>query len=479
MHKKTSRATRAFQRLVGVAVVAVGLLGIVTFLLMLTTTSTTLITPTTHDLLVASEVDVLYSWQAPPPYAILAAVGLGIAVAAFFVWLELRDINLSRRSNNAGERPLAPRVLMQQTAGVFFGEVTVTVLIPAHNEEDGIGQTLDALDEQDRKADRVIVVADNCSDRTVEIALARGFEVIETVGNAKKKAGALNQVLPRVLAGMGPNDTVMIMDADTRLRPGFLAAAVRRFTDDRGLSAIGGLFYGEPGHGLLGQLQRNEYIRYSRDINRRGGKVFVLTGTSSIFRADALRTVARERGNALPGTNGDVYDTHALTEDNELTIALKTLGGLMISPDACMVETELMPTLRTLWRQRLRWQRGALENIATYGVNGTTTRYWSQQLGITYAIFALWSFFLLIVIQLLATDEWIWYPFWVIVGAIFMTERVVTVWKGGWQARGLAILLVPELLYDFFIDLIFLKGVAEIALRRNASWGTSADQARA
>ena len=126
------------------------------------------------------------------------------------------------------------------------------------------------------------------------------------------------------------------------------------------------------------------------------------------FRARSLRTVAEQRGYLLPGTNGQVYDTHALTEDNELTIALKSLGALMASPSECMVETELMPNIRALWRQRLRWQRGAMENIATYGITSTTARYWSQQLGLAYSVFALWSYFLLIFLQIVSTDTWIW-----------------------------------------------------------------------
>jgi hypothetical protein len=42
-------------------------------------------------------------------------------------------------------------------------------------------------------------------------------------------------------------------------------------------------------------LQRNEYTRYQRTISRRLGKVFVLTGTASLFRAYALKAVADSR----------------------------------------------------------------------------------------------------------------------------------------------------------------------------------------
>jgi poly-beta-1,6-N-acetyl-D-glucosamine synthase len=57
----------------------------------------------------------------------------------------------------------------------------------------------------------------------------------------------------------------MMMDADTAIDPGLLEAAVRHFTADRALMAIGGLFHGEEGAGILGPFQRNEYIRYARE----------------------------------------------------------------------------------------------------------------------------------------------------------------------------------------------------------------------
>ena len=451
-------------------VLVIALLAFFVIAFTLQTADVTLTEPHQNVMLV-NWITVFYSWQAPPLYAILAALTIGLMVVVAFVGLEIRDVNFSRRSHDKRHKKLAPWVLMRSTKGVYHGDVTVTVLIPAHNEEELVGATIDSLMTQNRKPERVIVIADNCTDRTVEIARSRDVEVFETQGNTEKKAGALNQVLSQLLPGLGENDTVMIMDADTTLRQGFIKTAVHHFVQDRGLSAIGGLFFGDSTKGLLAQIQRNEYTRYSREINRRKGRVFVLTGTASIFRARALRTVAEERGHLLPGRKGDVYDTHALTEDNELTIALKTLGALMMSPKECMVETELMPTLVMLWRQRLRWQRGAMENIATYGITSTTARYWSQQLGLAYSVFALWSYFLLIFLQVISADLWIWYPFWLIMALVFIAEKVWTVRKGGWKGMVLAAFLIPELLYDTYLDIIFVKGVFDMIFHRQAKWG--------
>jgi cellulose synthase/poly-beta-1,6-N-acetylglucosamine synthase-like glycosyltransferase len=136
-----------------------------------------------------------------------------------------------------------------------------------------------------------------------------------------------------------------------------------------------------------------------------------------------------------------------------------------------MVETELMPDLSSLWKQRLRWERGAMENIATYGLTSTTARYWSQQLGLAYSVFALWTYYLLIFLQFVSTAAWIWYPFWIIMGLIFIAEKVWTVRNSDWKAKLLASTLVIELLYETFLGIIFVKGSIDMAFRREAHWG--------
>ena len=423
------------------------------------------------------DAEVLHAWTvvydatAPPWDLLVVAFAAAVVAAVGVAVAERRVSDRSRRSTDSQARPLAPRTIMAATRGVYAGPVTITVLVPAHDEEASIGATITSLLSQSRPPERVVVVADNCTDDTVAVARRAGAEVVETVGNTEKKAGALNQVLPDLVESMGDNDCVMVVDADTVLEDGFIEVAVGRLSNDRALMSVGGLFFGEGGGRLLGQLQRNEYVRYSRELERRRGRVYVLTGTASIFRAQALRQVAGARGTLLPGTQGDVYDTAALTEDNELTLALKTLGALMCSPHECRVVTEVMPKWRHLWNQRLRWQRGALENLGAYGFTPTLVRYWAQQLGIGYSVIALGAFWFLLGSTALATASWVWYPFWLGIGAVFVVDRVVSVWRGGWRARLLAALLLPELAYDLFLDVVYVKGVADITFARRAEWG--------
>ncbi len=411
-------------------------------------------------------VDPLVSEEIPPEQLLLLAVAFIAAIGIIAITFEAISALMTtnpRRSLLSKYRPtVAPGTP---------GHVTITVLVPAHNEEFSLPATLMALDEQTRSPDRVVVVADNCTDGTVAVARELGHETFETVNNFHRKGGALNQALSHLLPTMGAGDVILVMDADTRLGPHYLEVAAKRMEQDPELTSVGGVFYGEDGHGLIGQFQRNEYTRYSLQIRARHGRVFVLTGTASMFRAEALLDVAAARGVFIPGESGKVYDTAALTEDNELTLALKSLGATMTSPPECLVTTEIMPTWRNLWVQRQRWQRGALENLSAYGLTRATLRYWGQQVGIGFGTVALNLAIVLMAITLVAVNEWVWFPFWVIVGLIFVAERVITVWKGGWKARLLAAVMLPEIAYDMFLQVVFVKCLIDITIGRSPTWG--------
>ncbi len=415
------------------------------------------------------------SEQMPIPQLIaISLLGMvGVAIAA--VALETGSTLLMALSPR--RRVLAAYRHIRDEAPQAVRPVRITVLIPAHNEQETLPATLAALLEQTRCPDRVIVVADNCTDRTVSIALDAHVEVFETVGNTEKKAGALNQALHLLLRGKGPSDAVLVADADTVLHEEFIEVAARALDEDPELAAVGGMFQGGPGGGVLGQLQRNEYLRYSNQIDARKGRVFVLTGTATMFRADALLDVAAARGVYVPGESGRVYDTAALTEDNELTLALKSLGAEIVSPQECVVVTEIMPTWSDLWAQRKRWERGALENLSHYGITGTTVRYWGQQFGIGYGTVALNAAILLMIVTVLSVDRWVWFPFWMVVTGVFMVEHVATVWRGGWKAVLLALPLVPEICYDVYLQVVFVKSLMDIAFSRKARWGQPEEEA--
>src|SRR5262249_39701497 len=109
----------------------------------------------------------------------------------------------------------------------------VVALVPAHNEAAAIDATIASLRRQTRPPDRIIVVADNCSDATDDLSLLHGAEVVTTYGNTARKAGALNQALHRILPGLWPGDFVLAMDADSQLTTDWIRCAAEALTRDR------------------------------------------------------------------------------------------------------------------------------------------------------------------------------------------------------------------------------------------------------
>lgn len=345
----------------------------------------------------------------------------------------------------------------------------VVALLPAHNEEASIQQAIDGLRAQTRTPDFIIVVADNCNDATVDIARDAGVDVIETIGNTAKKAGALNFALARLLHHMNPDDVVLVQDADSALDPEFIENGLRRL--ERGYGAVGGVFRGDDRPGFVAHLQRNEYARYARDIARLKGKCLVVTGTAALFKVKVMREIrdARLAGKLPAGDGcGGVYDTTVLTEDNEISFAIMHLGYKILSPKDCTLVTETMPTWTDLWKQRLRWKRGAIENCFQYGLTRITWRYWGRQLlafvGIIITILyfgtLIWAF---------STGNFALQPFWVGITAIFVIERIVTVRYRGWKFMLLAATMY-ELVLDMYLQLVHTKAYFDALTRRRRSW---------
>ena len=89
----------------------------------------------------------------------------------------------------------------------------IAVLIPAHNESSGIIATLHSIQVQLRPQDRLLVVADNCSDDTAEVAERNGAEVINRHDSKNRGKGYALDFGLRYLS-QNPPDVVVIVDAD-------------------------------------------------------------------------------------------------------------------------------------------------------------------------------------------------------------------------------------------------------------------------
>jgi biofilm PGA synthesis N-glycosyltransferase PgaC len=282
------------------------------------------------------------------------------------------------------------------------------VLVPAHNEAETISHTLHALLTQTRQADRIVVIADNCTDDTAAIARRyRGITVMETTGNTDKKVGALVQGWRRYQGGY---DFIAGVDADTVLdsrclehleaglidQPG-AGGIMAKYTFDQRLGATGAAR-------MLIRLQRLEFASWTMDALRRR-KTYVLGGQASLFRADALRAVARQSPTQAP------WNPATMVEDMQLTGDLRAMRYTTPVSSEARAYAGPMLTLRSLWAQRRKWDQGMVQLLTTTGLNKWTTTLWRQQFsllsnGVTRLLFAFMLTAALMVHQFVWS--WVW-----------------------------------------------------------------------
>jgi cellulose synthase/poly-beta-1,6-N-acetylglucosamine synthase-like glycosyltransferase len=102
----------------------------------------------------------------------------------------------------------------------------IAIVVPAHDEENGIERTVTGLKSELAPGDRLLVIADNCSDRTADRAREAGAEVAERTDPDRCGKGFALSFGAKVLAG-DPPDVVIVMDADCRVERGTLEMLAR------------------------------------------------------------------------------------------------------------------------------------------------------------------------------------------------------------------------------------------------------------
>lgn len=168
--------------------------------------------------------------------------------------------------------------------------LSCTAIVPAHNEEEGIIETLAALVAQTEPFDEIIVAADNCTDQTVRLSLDYGREtgapitVVECSGGSKAKAQ--NLALPHVRT-----DLVLPVDADTVLAPDYLALIKTPFADER-VAIAAGCVLTKRSRRLTERGRTLEYLygfHWHRPIQNKANSPMVCSGCNSAFRTNELR----------------------------------------------------------------------------------------------------------------------------------------------------------------------------------------------
>lgn len=233
-------------------------------------------------------------------------------------------------------------------------DLRAAVLVPAHNEEASIHGTVTGLLEQVQPVDRVVVVADNCNDRTAAIAEDAGADVIVRQDPSRRGKGyALAFGVEHLQAD--PPDVVVVVDADCRLGTGSLDALIERAVETNQPVQADNVSAPAERSALsmisaLAMLVRNR-VR-PRGLLRMGLPCHLM-GTGMAFPWVVLRDAPHPEGE--------------LVEDLWMGIQLSMRG---YEPVHCIeaIVCSVLPEQRdAATSQRRRWEHGQLGMLVRYG----------------------------------------------------------------------------------------------------------------
>ena len=227
------------------------------------------------------------------------------------------------------------------------------IIVPAHDEAAGLGRRLAALKEAASPA-RVLVVADNCSDSTAEIARELGVDVIERVDPARRGKGYALDFAKQHLSSRPP-DVVIVIDADCSID----AASIRLLVAQ--CSATGAACQAT-------NLQRPQ-VTASPTVQMSTFAFFV----KNVIRQRALTRLAGPKqldpsGKALPWPlfSRAHLATSSIVEDIKLGHELAEAGHAPILIEGATVWSEAETTANT-FAQRQRWEGGFLNEAMRQG----------------------------------------------------------------------------------------------------------------
>lgn len=344
----------------------------------------------------------------------------------------------------------------------------VVALVPAHNEEDSVASTIESVLSQHRRPDRIVVICDNCTDRTFDVVSRYPVTAMRSTGNPHGKSGALNQGWRRYAKDA---DVVVCADADTVLPP----EAVQRWLGEL-RPGIGGISAQVvmTGDGILERMQRAEFSK-STEIGLRNGFVSVISGTGCCFSGEALREVSRAAPEQAPWSHSSI------TEDFYLTYQIRLAGWQTIMSSSVRAHTAAMPTLRALWHQRIKWHVGAISDLMSFGVNRLTWRDWLKQAyGILLVVF--WVLYLTMIA--LSARIGTLHLTWVAL-AIPVFFSVTEAWQArlvhrrSWKDILLAASLVPTYFYAVLVIGLLTNSWLRLLLLKTSTSGLWRAQYRA
>ncbi len=227
----------------------------------------------------------------------------------------------------------------------------LAVVVPAHNESASISTTVANL-QAAALADgqtSVWVIADNCTDDTAELARQAGANVLERSDDRLRGKGHALEFAFHSLAHI-PVEWFIVVDADSQVQPGFLAAMRLAMTSDR--QALQASYLSRPTRTLKGRLARFAQFGFNRV--RPLGRERLGASVGLLGNGFALRKQL---------TQDQPYTAHSVVEDMEYHLKLVRAGLRVHYVADAGVLGEIAESAKGAQQQRARWEGGRLRLI--------------------------------------------------------------------------------------------------------------------
>ncbi len=229
---------------------------------------------------------------------------------------------------------------------------TICVIIPAYNEESSIAETIQSIQNQSIKINKIIVVDDCSNDNTGKIASSMGVMVVKTDKNQGTKAMCQQYVLKR---GYVNTDLFVTIDGDTILDSKAIEKTIPYFNDPLTASVCGFVIPAK----IKTIWERGRFIEYIFGISlfkagqNNMGAVLVSSGCFSVFRTNLVEKMGG-------------FKSRSMAEDMDLTWEFALNGYYVYCVQDAYCYPYDPPTFKIFVSQIDRWYRSFFQNISIH-----------------------------------------------------------------------------------------------------------------
>ena len=240
----------------------------------------------------------------------------------------------------------------------------VSIMIPAHNEEEVISNTVENILQLDYPSFEIIVIDDRSSDNTANVIneLANKYEKVVAYIRDKDvfpgKSAVLNDALK-----IAKGEAILVFDADATVEPDFLNRLVP-FLEPADVGAVQARkIIRNKDDNFLTKCQNNEY---TMDTHLQAGRDAVkgaveLRGNGELIKREAIEDIGG-------------WNNYTITDDLDMSTRLHIKGwDVRFCPEACVYEEGIM-YIFPLFRQRRRWLEGTIRRYLEYSGEAITSK---------------------------------------------------------------------------------------------------------